>query len=357
VAAELGLALVPTGMSYGVREPRGGTPTTVAEVRAAALAVVRLLAAEPSLGGSLSAADLLRRARDAGAPRGAVEALQSRAEMTNGASAELLAAGVLGDLDDGTQPWESRRVVGGNQQIAVQMAAALGPRVLLRHAVDALSQADGAQVRVGGRDAAGARFSIEAAACVLAVPMPHAERLLRTLPGSVAALDLVGRLGHGEAAKLHVPLRAGVAASAVLDAPGRWWSWTAQDARPDGAVAVPPVVSCFGGSRPALDRLGVDDGPAGWAARLAEVRPELDLDLDRAIVTNWREDPWALGSYSFAPVGAWPHGEPGVPSAAERLIGRVVLAGEWTAGPWYGLLEGALRSGERAAADLLAASE
>jgi monoamine oxidase len=41
------------------------------------------------------------------------------------------------------------------------------------------------------------------------------------------------------------------------------------------------------------------------------------------------------------------------------VLGRVVLAGEWTAGEWHGTMEGALRSGARAARtaiDLLAQS-
>jgi monoamine oxidase len=366
VAAELGLALVPTGMSYGVREPRGGMPTTVERVRAAALIVVRLLASDPGLGGRVSAADALGRAAAAGADPGAVAALRSRAEMTNGASADVLAAAVLGDLDIGTQALESRRVGGGNQQIALRMAATLGDRVRLGHVVESVESvaSEGTSGEVGagpvvvhGHDADGSRYQLTVDACVLAVPMAHAPALLEPLAGSKPALDLLARLGQAHAAKLHVPLRvplrAPVAASAVLDVPGRWWCWTALDETPDGRVAPSPVVSCFGGSPEGLAGLGVLEGPDGWLRRLATVRPELDLDGAHAVLTTWADDPWALGAYSNARVGTSPDGEPEEPDRPTRVIGAVVLAGEWTAGPWYGLMEGALRTGERAAADLL----
>jgi len=359
VAAELGLALVPTGMSYGVREPRGGVATTVEQVRTAALIVVRLLASDPRLGGRVSAADALGRAVAAGADPGAVEALRSRAEMTNGASADVLAAAVLGDLDIGTQALESRRVGGGNQQIALRMAAALGDRVRLGHVVESVApdgtsgEAGAGPIVVRGYDAGGSKYQLTADACVLAVPMAHAPALLEPLAGSGPALDLLARLGQAHAAKLHVPLRVPVAASAVLDVPGRWWCWTALDEALDGRVAPSPVVSCFGGSPEGLAGLGVLDGPEGWLRRLALVRPELDLDGAQAVLTRWADDPWALGAYSNARVGMSPDGEPAEPDRPTRVIGAVVLAGEWTAGPWYGLMEGALRTGERAAADLL----
>ena len=348
VVAELGLELVTTGMSYGVREPRGGAPTSVPAIRAAALATVQILLAEPALAGRLSAAELFDRAVDSGVDPAAVAALRSRAEATNGARAELLAAGVLADLDPGTLATPSRRVGRGNQQVAHRLAAALGDAVRLGHVVERVEPVESG-VRVQGR-AAGQRFELSADACVVAVPMLHARRLLAPIAGAQLALEALDRLQQGHAAKLHVPLLADAPAGAVLDVPGRWWSWTATD----GAESVAPVVNCFAGSPEGLAALGVDDGPGRWASRLADRRPELRLDLGRALLSTWDDDPWALGAYSYAPVGAWPHGEPDELAPAARAFDGVVLAGEWTAGPWYGLMEGALRSGERAAADVLA---
>ncbi len=62
----------------------------------------------------------------------------------------------------------------------------------------------------------------------------------------------------------------------------------------------------------------------------------------------WGSDPLAGGAYSAIPPGAV-----ALLPALERPFGRVVLAGEHTAGlRWHGTLEGALRSGRRAARDV-----
>jgi len=364
VVAELGLSLAGMGMSYGVREYRG-VPTSTAMVRQAALAVSQMLAAQPAMAGAISAAAALQLAADAGVDREALEALTARVTATNGAALDAQPAGSLSDLDQSTLDIESRRVVGGNQLIATELASRLPAGVRFGHPVEVLAVDDGA-VTVSGRRGgpAGAAFTVRADACVLAVPMQHARRLLDGVRAAGPGVDLLDRLGQGHAAKLHVPLLTTPAAGAVFDVPGRWWSWTAADpAGADGGPGVDAtaqaasVVHCFGGSPEALSRLQVAGGPAGWAARLASVRPELDLDLDRAVVTDWSADPWALGAYSYPVAGAWTTGEAAEPDLAARVLARVVLAGEWTAGAWSGFMEGALRTGDRAASDVLALAD
>jgi len=364
VVAELGLSLAGMGMSYGVREYRG-VPTSTAKVRQAALAVSQMLAREPAMAGAISAAAALQRAADDGVDPHALEALTARVTATNGAPLDAQPAGSLSDLDQSTADIESRRVVGGNQLIAIELASRLPAAVRVGHPVEVLAVDEDA-VTVGGRTGGpgGAAFTVRADACVLAVPMQHARRFLSGLRGAGPGVDLLDRLGQGHAAKLHVPLLTTPATGAVFDVPGRWWSWTATDpagpddgAGPDALAPTAAVVHCFGGSPDALSRLKVGDGPAGWAARLASVRPELDLDLDRAVVTDWSADPWALGAYSYPVAGAWTTGEPTEPDLGARVLARVVLAGEWTAGAWSGFMEGALRTGDRAASDVLALAD
>ena len=65
------------------------------------------------------------------------------------------------------------------------------------------------------------------------------------------------------------------------------------------------------------------------------------------LLTTWHDDPWARGAYSLAT----PDGALDDPALREP-VGRLAFAGEHTAGDWHGLMEGALRSGERAAADV-----
>jgi monoamine oxidase len=357
VSAELGLALAGMGMSYGVREYRAGASTSTRAVRAVALRVAGLLHADAALAGALSAAQLFDVAAAAGIDPAALAALRSRVETTNGVRLADQPAGSLADLDEATRDVQSRRVVGGNQQVALRMAAALGGAVRLGHAVERLHQ-HGDKVTVRGQVAGAGGFELVVDACVVAVPLLHACQLLDGLDGAGPARDLLGQLGQGHAAKLHVPLLQAPAPAAVFDVPGRWWSWTALDpdqpGRPEAPPAAAPVAHCFSGSVEALAALEVGSGPARWAGRLAALRPDLVLDAGRAMVTDWDADPWALGAYSYPVAGAWTTGEPVEPDLRVRLVDAVVLAGEWTAGPWSGFMEGALRTGERAAADVLA---
>lgn len=69
--------------------------------------------------------------------------------------------------------------------------------------------------------------------------------------------------------------------------------------------------------------------------------------------TSWSADQWALGSYSFLPVGAEPSMRR---SLAEPLDGRVFFAGEATSLSAPATVHGALESGDRAAAEVVAAA-
>jgi len=152
---------------------------------------------------------------------------------------------------------------------------------------------------------------------------------------------------YGHAAKLFVPLRRVPPPSAVLSVPDHFWTWTARD----DAGAVQPLVSAFAGSAPALARLGVAAGPATWLGRVRALRPDLDLEEVGVVLSTWDDDPWVGAAYSTRGLAF----DPGDAEPLTRPVGPLHFAGEHTAGPWAGLMEGALRSGARAAAELLAA--
>ena len=103
-----------------------------------------------------------------------------------------------------------------------------------------------------------------------------------------------------------------------------------------------PVVHAFAGSPAALERLAVADGPERWLASLARLRPDLALDPAGAVLSTWSDDPWARGAYSV-------HTPGGNDPALAAAYGRLVFAGEHTAGSRAALMEGALASGVRAA--------
>jgi monoamine oxidase len=114
-----------------------------------------------------------------------------------------------------------------------------------------------------------------------------------------------------------------------MSVPDRFWCWT--------ATGHDRVLNCFAGSPAALARLGVGDGPAAWLERVRALRPDVALDGEPTLTT------WPDGAYSTAG-----HDEEALAAPA----GRLHFAGEHTAGPWAGLMEGALRSGVRAAREI-----
>jgi monoamine oxidase len=106
------------------------------------------------------------------------------------------------------------------------------------------------------------------------------------------------------------------------------------------------VVSAFAGSAPALEALGVRDGPERWLDSLERLRPDLELAREEAVLSTWSDDPWVRAAYSTSP-------PPSVAEAVARPTGPLAFAGEHTAGAHYALMEGAIRSGLRAARSLL----
>jgi monoamine oxidase len=109
-------------------------------------------------------------------------------------------------------------------------------------------------------------------------------------------------------------------------------------------------VGAFAGSREALDQLDVDNGPERWLGLLAELRPDLELDTTRVLLVTWHNQPRFRSMVVARSVSA-----PVDDDELARPIGRLAFAGEHTAGlEWHGTMEGAVRSGQRAARDVLA---
>jgi monoamine oxidase len=337
VLAGLGLELAGTTMSYYRREPRGGEPVSAAEVGQCA-AWVAAAAATAAPGVSLAEVAAGWAGRSA-----ALAAYLARLETTAGTSADRLAAAAAEDATAGFGWRPSWRVAGGNQQVATGLARRLGPAVRLASPVRAVRQ-----------DHSGVHLSTEGGtvtgdAAVITVPMAVLRRLpiVPSVPGRQRAAWERSGLAHN--AKLHMPLNRAATASAVQSVPGRFWTWTAADL----TGQIQPVLHAFAGTEQGLSALDVAGGPATWAARAAALRPDLDTDPGRAVLTTWNDDRWAGESYSADTVTA----SPGDPDILAAPVGRIHFAGEHTAGHWAGLMEGALRSGQRAASEVLAGAQ
>jgi monoamine oxidase len=133
VLAELGLGLADTVMSYYQREYRGGAAAAPEEVARCA-ADVAAAAATAAPGTSLAQVV-------AGWPASpALAAYRSRVEVTNGVSADVLAAAAVSDVTGGFRPRPCWRVPGGNQRLARELASRLGPSVRRRSPARSIEQ-------------------------------------------------------------------------------------------------------------------------------------------------------------------------------------------------------------------------
>jgi monoamine oxidase len=327
----LDIPLARTGMSYHHRLPVGGPPVTEDELAAGRAALRALFAELGDEAFDISVADAIDRLD---AVEGAKVAFRARIECTSGAPAAELAAWHLLHLASAPEEVDSPRIATGSDAPVRALAALLGDRIHLEEPVEAVTMDD---LCVTVRPARGA---YQAAHLVLALPKPIVvqEPFASLLP--VAVLEVAETFGVSHAAKLFVPLAGSPAPSAVLDTRRDYWVWTANQ----GDDGLRPVLAGFAGSKPMLDLLEVDRDGTTWARSVAEVRPDLDLDFDNAGTQTWADDPYAQGIYTHVRPGDRPDD-----ALLRERHGRLVLAGEFTDDVWSGFMEGAIRSGQRAA--------
>ncbi len=329
-AQRLGLALVRKGTLYGNREPRGGEPVSQAQV---VEAIDQIRAMSAVQGETVYGA--LTRARIGS---GVADAIAARLEVSCAYGADDLDASVLREGAGAFGDFDTHTVEGGNDRIARTLAAGLDGAVHLSRPVWEVHWSD-SRVRVFAGDS-----EATADAGVVAVPASVIDTIEFDPPLPAARITAQRSVRYGQAAKLFVALRTPAPPSATLSVPGRFWCYTQLGA--DGEPL--PFLAAFAGSSPAVDALEVQRGPDRWLEALARLRPDLELEPDGALVSTWERDPWVRGAYSARSAAA-PIEDPEL----RRPLGHLAFAGEHTAGRWHGLMEGALRSGKRAARDLL----
>ena len=244
---------------------------------------------------------------------------------------------------------QERRFVGGSQVVSEKVADRLGQRVVLRAPVRVVAQdSDGVRIVADGT-------TVRARHAILAVPPALAARLAYSpsLPKGKAAL-----------LKALVPGNL-VKAEAVYPKP----FWRDAGLSGQGVADVGPIGVIFDNSPPDAS-LGVMFGFVGgsayraWAPLPAAQRRTTVLDQlasfvgDQArspveyVEHDWTQEHWSRG----CPVA---HLGPGVLSKygtwLRRPVGRVHFAGTETSDYWMGYMDGAVRAGQRAARDVIAA--
>jgi monoamine oxidase len=227
----------------------------------------------------------------------------------------------------------------GNQHLATEIAYSL-PDVRLGWAVDAVVDdgGDGVSVRSGPHQ-------VRARAAVVAVPAPIAARLRYepALPPELATA--LRELPMGVASKLAVATKGKPTRRTLQSTELPMWCWVA-NGRGDEPRR---CVASFGGSSVAQEALGVASGRVEpWLERLRAMNPDLEL-VGEPLWYAWGDDPFTLGAYSAWDARSWDRHD-----LFRMPAGQVVFAGEHSAGPrHYATMEGAVRSGLRAAAQVL----
>lgn len=252
-------------------------------------------------------------------------------------------------VDSGAQ---QDRVVGGSVRVAEAMADALGERVRLGQPVRRIAQ-DASGVEVTTRD--GTTYAADRA--VVTLPPTLAGRLEHEPPLPSWRDQLTQRMPAGSVIKVY----------AVYPEP--FWR---QDGLNGQAVSdVGPVKVVFDNSPPSASPgvlMGFFEGHEArvWARRTEDERRQAAVDCfvryfgpqaahpDRYVERDWMAEEFTRGCYGahFGP-GTWTsYGE-----AWREPVGRVHWAGTEHAPRWNGYMEGAVRSGESVAAEVVRALE
>jgi monoamine oxidase len=240
------------------------------------------------------------------------------------------------------------RIVGGAQQIAVAMAERLGADVRFEQPVTGVTR-DGSGVSV--TTTAG---SVRAERAIVALPPPLASRIAYDPPLPAGRDQLMQRIAMGSVIKC----------VAIYDEP----FWRTDGLCGEAVSDTPPVQLVLDGSPPGGGR-GVLVAFVG--ANAARTLVAINEDERREVVASslvalfgpragsmaayrekaWADDQWSRGCFAGEmPPGAWT----AFGSALRPAVDRIHWAGTEVATMWSSYMEGAVRSGEAAAAEVLA---
>ncbi|ANI42207.1 FAD-dependent oxidoreductase [Mycolicibacterium vaccae] len=252
----------------------------------------------------------------------------------------------LNAFEGGAQQW---RIDGGAHLLCEALSTQLGDRVRLRQPVQAIEQdADGVLVRCFS-DTNGPGSQHRADRVVVAIPPLLAQRI-EFRPG-LPALRATGLTGRGCAIKVQLgypgPLWRDRGLSGWSVSTGGPLLSTVDDSPIDESAG---VLTGFvtGEAATAFTKLSASEQAAAAVAHARRLFPSLPAPT-RCTVTDWLSEKYSRGCYAalFGP-GDW------MKLGPQLTIphGRVHWAGTETSLEFFGLMEGAIRSGQRVATEL-----
>lgn len=262
-------------------------------------------------------------------------------------------AGGWSKLTDSEGGAQQDRIRGGMQPVAERLAGRLpDSTVRLAHVVEAIRHDD--RVRVEATTPAG-RSVFAAERVVVAVPPTLAGRITYDPPLDARRDQLVQHMPQGSVIKFHVlydaPWWRDEGLSGMLLAPGEPIGVTFDCTPPAGS---PGLITGFfeGPSAVAAGEQTPDERRAVVVDVLARALGERARDVAGYVDRDWSAEPFTRGCYgAHLPPGAWTVYGP----ALRRPVGRLHWAGTETAARWTGYIDGAIDSGQRVAAEVLAA--
>lgn len=275
----------------------------------------------------------------------------------------IASAGTLDNLVDTARGAQDSRFIGGSQRISIELARRLGSRVVLGAPVRRVIQ------RRGGVTAEGDGFSVGAQLVIVAIPPTLAGRIvyeptLAAVSGDGGLRDqLTQRVPQGTTIKVQCVYKhpfwreSGLAGQATSDTgPVKITFDNTPYPDPRTSKASPGVLIGFmegedgrlWGTRSRTERFhGV---VASFVRYFGEPARHVLGGINGYVEMLWAQEEFTGGCYGgFLPTGVWSS----FGAALRPPIGRIHWAGTETATVWNGYMDGAVRSGEQAAAEVL----
>jgi len=337
--AELGLHMVSQGYNASVRPTIDPSGPSLDELEDGAALLCDYWKSLGEVDDSVSVADVI-----AGSPLPPEIKTVTAARLSSGRAADVSRVSARWADGGSEMPRVSHelntRIGEGNQRLAERMMEEIGgERVSRRWPVATLEREGRGYVLTNYLGA-----TLSADIVVLAVPATLAPDLADAV-ADVRTIAALRKVGFGQATKLHLTLENDVSPAVKQEVATPFSTWATAGIGSEYAA----FVTGFGATHETQDKLRVMHGPDTFRPLLEAQWPDAKFGPS-ALLTYWGGDPWTRGAYSYRPVGWTEEDQDYISRPSERLF----FAGEHTTDLHGSSICGALRSGVRAAGEVLA---